>query len=339
MSLRVALVTSEGRCGIAEHSLMLREHVQMADSEIEFVSDPRWLDPAAGIPGNAHVVHLNYHRGLHSRWLPGHVEQLRAAHYKIVITFHDTYETQPDRLAWDLLDVCDAMIVHEPCDLQDPELHKQRALYQDSPTRPRGIDFSHYDAGKVHYWRQGVPQPSIEPATALTGTRPYVGTCGFAFPWKGFELLCDAARLAGWGVLILSHNATDEQVADWKRRNPWAMVGRQYLSTPEMIAALQQCDATAFLYSCANSGTSGAIRLGIAAGKQVIASQGCRQFRDLTDEQAIAWTEPTVEKVAEMLKWTLVQRFHPLVVELRERDSWEHLGQKYAALYRSLVTR
>ena len=36
-----------------------------------------------------------------------------------------------------------------------------------------------------------------------------------------------------------------------------------------MVAALSVCTATAFLYECHNSGTSGAIRLGIAALKPV----------------------------------------------------------------------
>ncbi len=330
--MRVALVTSEGRCGIAEHSAMLRQYVQAADAGIEFVSDPRWLDPHALLhdtPGNdpvrADLVHLNYHRGLHSRWTSDQVERIPQ---KVVITFHDTYEVQPDRLPWDLLEACDAMIVHEPCDLSEAlQTYTGQAL----PAYP-----------KVHYWRQGVPQPEgwIGFRSLHVCGRPIVGTCGFAFGWKGFELLCDAAKLAGWGVHICSHNATPEQIADWTARNPWIRIDTEYHSTPKLIAQLQQCDATAFLYSCANSGTSGAIRLGIAAGKSVLATEGCRQFRDLTTMSEITgidWVEPDVEKVAAALSFLPIQRFNGHIVALRERDSWEHLGKRYADLYKELV--
>jgi len=267
---------------------------------------------------------------LHSRWTPNVVARIHGP--KIVI-FHDTQEVQPDRLPWDLLDVCDAMIVHEPCDLLDDP--QARA--------PRLTDNDLYNQRKVHYWRQGVPQPH-----GLEGRRnryqpgrPIVGTCGFAFPWKGFELLCDAARLAGWGVSIYSHNATNEQIVDWAARNPWLYVSTEYDDTPMMIANLQTCDATAFLYQCSNSGTSGAIRLGIAAGKPLLATRGCRQFIDLwTDEtQVPRWITPDVRSVAEELCGLDPVRFDSKVVALRERDSWEHLGQKYAALYSQLVAR
>jgi hypothetical protein len=328
--VKVALVSSEGRCGIAEHSAMLQQSVQAADPEIEFARDVAWLDPNnyANDPIDPDILHLNYHRGLHSRWTQEWVESMRKAapfgkHSRVVITFHDTYETQPDRLAWDLLDACDAMIVHEPCDLQDeyaPTLNRNRA--------------------KVHYWRQGVPQPS-----GITGrytrhhaARPIVGTCGFAFPWKGFELLCDAAKLAGWGVKICSHNATIAQAADWHARNPWLTLATEYYSTDQLIAELGTCDATAFLYSCANSGTSGAIRLGIAAGKPLLATQGCRQFRDLADAAGPHFVRATVEDVSTLLEHLYLQRFDAGIVTLRERDSWEHLGKKYATLYRSLVS-
>jgi hypothetical protein len=323
--MRVALITSDGRCGIAEHSNMLMQYVQQADPEIEFVGDPAWLDPIryfadspGGDPPRTDLVHLNYHRGLHSRWTPDVVSRVGR---KVVITFHDTYETQPDRLPWDLLDACDAMIVHEPCDLY----------------LSRG--------NKVHYWRQGVPEPNgtIGLPHRHRHVRPIVGTCGFAFPWKGFELLCDAAALVGWGVLICSHNATDAQVLDWQVRNPWVEVDRNYLSTPDLIARLSTCDATAFLYSCANSGTSGAIRLGIAAGKPLLATEGCRQFRDLMELEwgehpgAVCWTSVDVSAVSRWLSCMPLGRFGPTVVALREQDSWRHLGKKYAALYRSLV--
>lgn len=334
--MKVALIDSDrDRCGIREHSNMMRAAVYRADPTIGYYNDPAWLDPAAFLRWqnacamNARpdidVLHLNYHRGLHSQWTPEVVQNLGTGH-KVVITFHDTYETQPDDLAMRLLQVSAALIVHEPCDLS---------------SHPSGTELH-----KVRYWRQGVPEPTIAPYRphGTADLRPYVGTCGFAFPWKGFELLCDAAASVGWGVLILSHNATDDQVADWRSRNPWAAVVRQYLPTARMVSMLGGCEATAFLYSCENSGTSGAIRLGIAAGKPLLASLGCRQFRDLAEagasslaQNAITWVPADVEDVGAYLAMTPLHRFSAPVVALREQDSWRHLGQKYAALYRAVI--
>ena len=329
--MKVALIDSDReRCGIREHSNLLRAAVAAADPGIEIVSDPAWLDPQTfQLPMPPDVVHLNYHRALHSRWTPLEVQTLAPA--KVVITFHDTYETQPDSLPWNLLQVSDAMIVHEPCDLL--ELSQEPWTGKPLPNP------------KVHYWRQGVPEPDGQrgPRSPDWNSRPIVGTCGFAFPWKGFELLCDAAASVGWSVLILSHNATDEQVADWHQRNSWAYVVREYLSTAAMIAYLAECDATAFLYTCQNSGTSAAIRLGIAAGKPLLATAGCRQFRDLQEIDrmvnltGIRWIRAESEVVQRALAQVTLERFSSPMVQLREKDSWRHLGAKYAALYRSLV--
>lgn len=336
--MKVALVSSEGRCGIAEHSNMLVAAVQ--DLGIDFRRDARWLDPEKFDRWDCDILHLNYHRGLHSQWTPEWLHDNLRPGPKVVITFHDTYETQPDNLPWALLDVCDAMIVHEPCDLQTGTAIPLVA----ATTSPDVLEIyaaSRPRAAKVHYWRQGVPDPVHAPyPLGEAALRPYVGTCGFAFPWKGFELLCDAAQQVGWGVLILSHNATDAQVKDWQARNPWVKVVRQYMPTERMVAMLAGCDATAFLYSCANSGTSGAIRLGIAAGKPLLATYGCRQFRDLQEMQeatGIYFIDPDVPSVAKLLQNVQLLRFDPDIVALRERDSWRHLGAKYAALYRSLV--
>ncbi len=358
--MRVALVSSDGRCGIAEHSNLLVQSVRDADPGIEFVRDAAWLDPLAmPMPLDyADVLHLNFHRGLHSRWTPDVVARVAR---KTVITFHDTYETQPDSLPWDLLDVCDALVVHEPCDLSSPLKQTKKQVVLSNGSMGATLEQWQPDAeqaaraAKVHYWRQGVPEPhhlhnqkARDRLSRESFCRPIVGTCGFAFPWKGFELLCDAAAQVGWGVLICSHNATDAQCLDWEARNPWVEVDRSYLSTPDLVARLGTCDATAFLYQCMNSGTSGAIRVGIAAGKPVLAAGGCRQFRDLVEmggnpnepSTGILWTPPTVRDVGNALiaAGRYCGRFDPMIVNLRERDSWRHLGQKYAALYRSLVS-
>ena len=45
--MRVALVSSAGQCGIAEHSAQLAEHAQAADPALQIDRNPAWLNPQA----------------------------------------------------------------------------------------------------------------------------------------------------------------------------------------------------------------------------------------------------------------------------------------------------
>jgi hypothetical protein len=173
----------------------------------------------------------------------------------------------------------------------------------------------------VYYFRQGVPapEPAIRPPV-----RPCVGTIGFPFPWKRFSLLRAAAEEAGWHCLVL------DSEAKWTPHR-------------KAIQLLSGCDATAFLHNSGNSGTSGVIRMGIAARKPVIATPG-RQMKDLVLDDlarsAIWWVESKDEIVnalghlkvkANLELWTSG------IVDLAVQDSWVNLGEKYAGVYRRLV--
>lgn len=354
----VDLITSTGpSCGIAAHSRMLSAAVEQANPSITVAyGTEAQLDPANYEPVGQ-ILHLNYHRGLHSRWTPDVVAEIRERHrQKVVITFHDTFETQPDDLPWRLADVADAMIVHEPCDLSNVLPHMHDGKYWVHRPGSRWALPASELVPKIHYWRQGVPHLSAAPVFShpRRHERPIVGTLGHDFPWKNYDLLCEAAKEAGWGVLIISPNATAERRAHWRAINPyvWTVGGAEIVGVTdtEALQWLRGCDATAFLYTCANSGTSGAIRFGIAVGKPILAGFACRQFRDLallSQEAAdrgkpkcptgIIWTLPTVKEVAWDLSTLRLDRFDPAVVALREKDSWNVLGQKYADLYQELL--
>lgn len=319
--MNVALVTSTGQCGIAEHSRMLQESVNAA-AGIEFRTDPAWLDPQQ-LAGRYDVVHLNYHRGLHSRWTPEVIA--RYAPTPFVITFHDTYDVQPDRLAWDLLDCPNVkgMVVHEPCDLE-----------------------SHL---KVHYWQQPCPLPagrgSARPFAFTQDTwRPTLGTLGWDFPWKNYTMLAQVTGELGWNLLIIGQ-VTPERRAELVQHNPRIFFEGYQADTRKAVAALSACDATAFIYTCANSGTSGAIRVGMTAGKPLIAAVGCRQFRDLIDTEEgrhILWIDPIAEELRDTLKNRVQYRsgpggFDTGLVAAAHDLSWTKVGPKYAALYRAAV--
>ncbi len=113
------------------------------------------------------------------------------------------------------------------------------------------------------------------------------------------------------------------------------------------MSHLTGCDATAFCYACANSGTSGAIRLGLAARKPLIAFAGCRQFRDLS---RFDWYDPPPLPLDDRIRWCYgfdslpqvleqipLQRVDPGIVAIAERDSWVRQGQKYAVIFQGLA--
>lgn len=306
----VFLVTSEGQCGIAEHSAYLREAVYAADTSIQIRGIPESLDPkwffAQTFAPFPQIVHLNYHAALHSRWTPEHVKEFRLRGLAVVITYHDTGVPNSEQchrlfeatqLAGSAYIGKGAFVVHEPC----------------------------ADLPGALYWRQGVPAPEWPHHAWRMPGRPVVGTVGFDFPWKNFNLLVEAAAIAGWSTEII------------------APKDGTFMPRSEVVARLSGCDATAFLYHTHNTGTSGAIRMGLAARKPVIASKFPygRQFRDLQDDdlaaRVITWVEPNLEQVVEALSRVRIAPLDAGMVRLAERDSWANLGKRYADLYRSLL--
>lgn len=361
--LRVLLVTSWNTpCGIADHSAQLKAAVEAADPLIEVEPSAAALDPGQGglllSTTTPTIVHLNHHDALHSRWTPAHVrmvrEQIKAP---VVVTYHDTRGTlaQTPKLAA-LVDVASAVVVHEPVS----GLTEDGILLGTSAAPYRGL---------AYYWRQGVPAPAVSPACyayAEQGAQvwfdgesefpnairrcqyplwkafpqqPVLGTAGFNFPWKNFDRLAQVTGEEGWAFLLCCNNATDEDEARWKVLNHATLVVRGFLPTPTIVNYLAGCDATAWMYECANTGTSGAIRLGIAARKPVIALQTCRQFRDLYNQSpgsGLTWVE-SWKSFRDELAHVYPGAWKPYVSLLARLDSWTTLGRKYATLYRSLT--
>lgn len=317
--MRVTLVTTwNAVCGVSEHAAYLKEAIEQADPEIEVTPETN-LHPDGvdwhTIAARPDWVWLNYHAALHSQWTPGYVQELQARKVKVGVTYHDTGVPNSDQCKA-LHAVADCFVIHEPAD----------------------------DLPGAVYLRQGIPDWSWEYQFLRTNhnnRRPIVGTLGFPFPWKNVDLLVEASALAGWAVCLLTPNATPEQVARWTALNPHSYIEREFIHRTDALAMLSGCDATAFLYANANTGTSAAIRLGVAARKPVIASSydACRQFRDLwldlQGSNAILWQDRlTVESVAQALACVRPGPFDGEIVRLAAQDSWQKVGQVYAKLLR-----
>lgn len=312
--ITVRLVTTwNTACGIAEHSAMLVQALGVED-DIEVTPDADALDPRQLDPTPYDIVHLNYHAALHSRWDVAEVQALQEHNVKVVITYHDTMSGEKNQRnstqCIALWEHADAFIVHEPvADLPD-----------------------------AIYWRQGIPEP--EEPKLNCNARPVVGTCGFDFPWKNYELLAKSSFEAGWAVLFVGGNITEERQRVLEDCNPHVQFIQGFVDRREIVAYLAACDATAFLYLCANTGTSAAIRLGIAARRPMLATSpaACRQFRDLKGlKSGITWLDDLSPwNVTAQLGWLTIAHDHRMH-RLAEQDSWRRLGGKYAQLYRDLV--
>jgi hypothetical protein len=319
--VRVLLATSWGTaaCGIQSHSEMLIESVHAANQGITMIPSAEALDPnVLGQTPRADILHLNYHRALHSRWTPDQVRRWQqSGPVKVVITFHDTFgELPPDQLSQDLCAVADAFIVHEPC---------------------QGLE-------KAIYWRMGVPVYEGAPFYAgWRQSRPVLGTVGFDFGWKNYDRLAEITAEIGWALTIVAPEMSEARQEQLWEKNPHTEF---HLGTedPMPIAYLRGCDATAFMYTCGNSGQSAAILQGIAARKPVYALRTCRQFRSLypivqgDQWQVIHWVD-SFENLRERLIGDSLVRLDPRVVRLADQESWTRLGHKHAALYQRLVAQ
>ena len=335
MSIRVLMMTSWNvACGVAEMSKRLLDGLAIVDPAIEILpaADPSNghlpLSPDATLARDDYdILHLQHHDALHAAWQPDHLREAQRQGKKVVVTFHDTFMGTPAQMnsakCHALHDVADAFIVHEPV--------------QDLP--------------KAIHWRHGVP-PIERPIMLWDYDRrrcPIVGSAGFDFPFKNFDLLCEAAAIAGWRVLLIGPNFTPERIAQWQRWQPQGYFPGVNLqdfgplpSQAAVVACLSACDATAFLYNNANTGVSGAVRFGIAARKPCLLMDSCRQFNDVMFDPGLRecfyWTRYETQQIAEDLSRLPSVRFDHGLCRLAERDSYLNVGRKYAGLYRELVT-
>lgn len=319
--MKVLMVTSDRvHCGIAEYSVMLIEAMETVAPEVQFLSTgpgPHLIRTVLAMEPDYDIIHLNHHAALHSQWSPDEIKALQEKGYKVVVTQHDTFETwqiMEDRRFTDFR-CADALIIHEPVE---------------------GLD-----GANVYFLRQGVTRRvDVFPVISEGCSRPIVGSCGFPFPWKGFDALARASAAADWALLLLVPQATVEDRERWQALNPNCEIIPQWLPREEIVQRLSQCQATAWLYSGGGSGTSGAIRLGLAARRPLIAYRN-RQFRDLAqerllwanDEEGVYW-HLTLLRDFDVSKRDEAIRY---VSEIADRDSWANVARKYLEIYKSLL--
>lgn len=320
--MKILLVTSpRERCGIREYGKFLMDAVK-SDPEISITEFPNPEANELGTP-ECDIIHLNHHAALHSSWTEERVEQYQKLGYKVVVTQHDTFEdfgVMLERGFPNFLNA-DGLVVHEPVE----------GLTHDG--------FGQEIIGNVWY----IPQGVLPPANLRDKPAPRtLGTVGFDFPWKNYNMVARVTKEAGWVFLLIAPEMSQERVEEIKGINPESIVITSWVSAEDAVVLLAGCTATGFLYSTGNSGTSGAIRLGVAARRPMVAFQS-RQNRDLLNESAIYWAEGE-EQVGNWLEnVSFMQQFSGETVhvhgmaELAEKQSWTNVGKQYKKVWLNVM--
>lgn len=316
--MRILLVSShKSGCGISEHSDQLREAALSEDPSIAIVKSAEALDPTQLPDGRRFdLIHLNYHAALTARWQPTHIAALQQAGCRVTATYHDTGVPNSAQCQA-IVDAADATVIHEPADDLPPS--------------------------KIRVWRMGVPaHRGYMGELHREGLgRPILGTVGHDFPWKCFRELARCTADVGWGLLILTPQMSAQHMKELHTINPATSI-RIGRAVDQVIADLSLCDATAFTYVTHNTGQSGAVTLGIAAKKPILALRTCRQFRCYYEASGSAvsscfWWADTFEHIRSYLRNLMLGRFDARVTWLGEQDSWARLGAKYVGMWREVL--
>lgn len=334
--LKVLFVTSQNpHCGIREYG----EYVMEALKELPEIEVTPHNDPNAhtlGLP-ECDIIHVSHQAALHSNWTMDMVKQYQNQGYIVTVTQHDTFEKLEIMLERGFQDFrkADALIMHEPVEgLMEGWKGKELVKYFPGPGA-ENVDFYadvEWTHENVYYFQQGV-LPAAFPPTVMKNT---LGTVGFDFPWKNFELGAKETAKVGWWYLVISPGMTMERIAELKSYNPRTNVVSHWYNAKEVVGMLSSCTATAFLYCTGNSGTSGAIRMGIGARRPVIA-YASRQNRDLAMESAIDWLQGDTH-IGELLKLYEEQPEKANeraegIKKIAERDSWSNLAKRYRDMW------
>lgn len=342
---RVLFVTSPNEhCGIREYGEYLCKSLQRFP-ELEVVQEYNPDAHSLGMP-EVDIIHVSHQAALHSSWREEQVKEYQKYGYVVCVTQHDTFEKWSIMLERGMPNFlhANALVLHEPVEgLMEGWKGEKLVEFHPGP-RTENVEFYkdvEWKHENVYYFQQGVLPAADLSEYALEMRRwnnfvPTLGTVGFDFPWKNFDLGAKVTREAGWGYLVISPGMTEERKNALWAINPLTYVITAWWNAEEVVKNLSRCDATAFLYVTGNSGTSGAIRMGIAARKPLMAYCS-RQNRDLAMNPAIDWIQGD-EHARELLKEYAKGRVANLprvekISALADRDSWDNLAERYRDMW------
>jgi glycosyltransferase involved in cell wall biosynthesis len=296
--IRLAWVsTYNSRCGLATHSEHLLEHFDRQVFDVTVIGnhqEPLKPDPAnlvrlwpdrSGSLGSVRdfirkfdAVFVNFHFSLMEiHDLAETLKTAQVAGIDTYVTLHKTLDTVIGGRAVSLNEIaevlraCTRLIVHTEADIAQL---KSFGIVDNVVMIPPGV----------------IDQPALSTATvrsllSLQQFHPIVGTFGFLLPPKGLQQLIHAFALVLRhfpAAMLMMLNAefpgAAESVEECNRCR--ALIRElgledrvrlidEFLETDEILLLLNACDMTVFAYQNSGESDSGAVRLGLAAGRPV----------------------------------------------------------------------
>jgi len=296
--IRLAWVsTYNSRCGLATHSEHLLEYFDRRFYDITVIGDHAapvkpdppdvvrlWPDGAGSLAAvrefirTFDAVFVNFHFSLMD--VHDLAETLRAARRAGIdtyLTVHKTFDTEIDGRAVSLNEIADALrgctrvIVHTAADVA--RLRSFAVVDNVVMIPPGAIDRPARDAATV----RGL--------LSLQQFHPIIGTFGFLLAPKGLPQLIDAFALVlrhfPEALLLMLNAEYPGSVESAEERDRCrALIGAlgledrvrlidEFLETEEILLLLNGCDLAVFAYQASDESDSGAVRLGLAAGRPV----------------------------------------------------------------------
>lgn len=309
--MKIYLVTTwNDRCGIAEYASNLVRHCK---AEFEILDPGLFMSNSFELVGG-NILHINHEPGLFP-YLTGAYIKARAGNMRTIITLHTSNEGF-NRSS--LTEGIDRIVVHEKT--------------EDTKSRPE----------QWLYIPMGIPS-AVQLANCVDDN---LGTCGFPFPWKGWDEVARCAKELNMGMIAIIPESRHVDIRPVEKMicdivGVRAYVIKEYMPESGVIHQLSRCLVNVFPYKGNNGGISGAVRMGLASRRPVVISQS-RQFRDLFEyrDEVYISPAPTGKELLDCISQAVYEArkgTSRLPNKLLRDMSWEVVAKKYMDLYESLV--
>jgi len=256
--------------------------------------------------------------------------RLNEMEVKVFITMHNTkdrslvFPSKRIEKAVDGLKTCSTVMVHSNSDVQN--------------LKNLGIE------DNVVMIPHGIYPPPKEGVETLEVKGRVMATFGFLLPHKGqIELVEAFSRLPGWDELLLlcatreGTGNTEKRIESIIQNNNLQSKVRlvtEFLNDDVAIATLAKCELLVFPYQKTNESASGAVRMGVAAGRP-IAVTPIPIFDDI--DGAIKLRGKTVDEIVASISQISdedMNRSKDGIVQLRDSLQWEEIAKQIQELLR-----
>lgn len=343
----IGWITTWGiRCGIATYSKFLIDELeddvlimcQSGEGEVEGAI-PCWSRDSNFFGGIIAQIAAHDIRTIVIQHQPGLLRfsylnelliRLNEMEVKVFITMHNTqdrslvFPSKRIEKAVDGLKTCSTVMVHSNSDVQN--------------LKNLGIE------DNVVMIPHGIYPPPKEGVETLQVNGRVMATFGFLLPHKGqIELVEAFARLPGWDELLLlcatreGTGNTEKRIESIIQNNNLQSKVRlvtDFLDDDVAIATLAKCELLVFPYQKTNESASGAVRMGVAAGRPIAVTpipifddiDGAIKLRGRTVDDIVASISQISDEDMNISKDGIVQ--------LRDSLQWEEIAKQIQELLR-----